>query len=77
MGSNRSRALVSSGNGGYFYSANYYFMTVIYFVLSAVYTPNWPLFGEPNELGCPVPFQQILLFLWVEILSRNKEVELY
>lgn len=37
-------------------------------------TPNRPLFGDQNWLGCQAVFQrQILLFLWVEILSCNKE----
>lgn len=37
-------------------------------------TPNRPLFGDQNWLGCQAISQrQIVLFLWVEILSCNKE----
>lgn len=37
-------------------------------------TPNRPLFGDQNWLGCQAVFQrQVLLFLWVEILSWNKK----
>ena len=63
MGLSRNCALVSWGSGGYFYNANYYFMTVIYFRMSAVYTPKLALFWEQNWLGCQALFQrQILLF---------------
>lgn len=78
LGSNRSCALVSWDSGGYFYSVNYYFMTVIYVVLPAVYTPKLAIVWGTELVGPSYLFSKAnLTILWVEVLSCNKEVELY
>lgn len=77
MGSKGSCALVSGGSGGYFYSANYYFMTVIYFMLSAVYTPKLAIVLGTESVGSSCSFSKTdLAILWVYVLFCNK-VELY
>lgn len=74
MCANRSCALVSQGGGGYFYSANYYFMTVIYFMLSALCTPKLAIVWGPELVGLSCCFSEAnLTILWVEIFSRSKE----
>lgn len=66
MGSNGSCALVSGGSGGYFYRANYYFMTVIYFLLSAVYTPKLAIVLGTELVGSSCSFSKTnLTVLWV------------
>lgn len=65
MGSNRNCALVSWGSGGYFYNANYYFMTVIYFMLSAVYTPKLAIVLGTELVGLSCCFSKTnLTILW-------------
>lgn len=74
LGSNGSCALVSWDSEGYFYSPNYYFMTVIYFVLSTVYTPKLAIVWGVESPCCCVLFQrQILLFYgWRHFAARKK-----
>ena len=66
MGLSRDCALVSWGSGGYFYNANYYFMTVIYFMLSAVYTREVAIVLGIELVGLSGSFSKTnLTVLWV------------
>lgn len=66
MGFSRDCALVSWGSGGYFYNANYYFMTVIYFMLSAVYTRKLAIVLRTELVGLSGSFSKTnLTVLWV------------
>lgn len=66
MGLSRNCALVSWGSGGYFYNANYYFMTVIYLMLSAVYTPKLAIVLGTDLVGLSGSFSKTnLAVLWV------------